>query len=181
MPELDRGPIFQLPAVPDEGFAEFKGQVQSGELGVALLELIDPPQAVQVVVEAADAFQTVVERRFPGVAERRMADVVGQRNRFGQVFVQPQSPGDGPRDLGHFQRVRQPRPVVVVHRSDQHLGLPGHPAESGGIDDAFAVALKRRAEGVERFRVPAPERIAAPHRVRGQMGFEGIHAGSLRN
>ena len=87
-----------------------------------------------------------------------MADVVGQRDRLGQVLVQPQSPGDGAGDLRDFERVREPGAVVVVDRGDEHLRLAGHAAERGAVDDALAVALVERAERVVRLGVPPPAR-----------------------
>ena len=46
-----------------------------------------------------------VERSLPRVAERRMAQIVAERDGLGQVLVEPQRPGNGPGHLGHFQRV----------------------------------------------------------------------------
>jgi len=44
----------------------------------------------------------------PGMAERRMAKVVGQRQRLRQILVEPQGAGDGAGDLRHLDRVGQP-------------------------------------------------------------------------
>lgn len=45
-----------------------------------------------------------------------MSQVVAQGDRFGQIFVQGESPGNGPGDLRHFQSVGQPGPEVVFDR-----------------------------------------------------------------
>jgi hypothetical protein len=37
-----------------------------------------------------------------------VAEIVGQRDSLGQVFVEFQAAGDGTGDLGHFQGMRQP-------------------------------------------------------------------------
>ena len=48
------------------------------DLFLALLELGDDPQALLVVVEAADASREAVERLLARVSERRVAEVVGE-------------------------------------------------------------------------------------------------------
>ena len=48
-----------------------------------------------------------IESLFSGVGERRMADVVHQRERFGQVFIQPEHTGHGAGDLRDLDRVGQ--------------------------------------------------------------------------
>ncbi len=78
--------------VLDDAFADGQRQVETAKGGVALLKPGDDAQGVKVVVEGeASAAQAVVEGLFSGVAERRMADVVGQRQRLSQFRVQPQS------------------------------------------------------------------------------------------
>ncbi len=82
------------------------------------------------------------ERPLAGMAEGRMAEVVGERQRLGEVLVQPQRARDRPGDLRHLQRVGEARAVVVafVHKKD--LGLLLQPPEGGGMKNAVAVALE---------------------------------------
>jgi hypothetical protein len=65
-----------------------------GNCGIPLLQLVHP-QAEQVVVEPAERLQALVERGLAGVSERRVPDVVRQRDRLREVFVEPQPAGDG--------------------------------------------------------------------------------------
>ncbi len=125
----------------DERLAHFKRQIQPRELRVAFFQLIDAAEAVKVVVESAVRLQTFVECVFPGVAERRVADVVGQRDGFSEVFVEPQPAGDGAGDLRDFERMRESRAVVIVDGGDEDLCLAGHTAERGAVNDSLAVAL----------------------------------------
>ena len=73
--------------VVEDPVAHLVGEVQP---------LGDRAQRLLVVAEApAEALlQRLVERLLAGVAERRMAEVVAEPDRLGQVLVQPQRPGD---------------------------------------------------------------------------------------
>ena len=46
-----------------------------------------------VVIEAAEGGEAGVERALAGMAERRMAEIVGQRQRLGEVFVEARAAG----------------------------------------------------------------------------------------
>jgi hypothetical protein len=63
------------------------------------------------------------------MAERRVAEVVRKAQHLGQVLVQPERAGDGPADLGDFEAVGQPDPVMVAVGRDEHLGLVAKPPE----------------------------------------------------
>jgi len=97
---------------------------------------------LQVVLEAAVVLHAAVQRVLPGVAKRRVAKVVGQRDGLDQILVEPQVAGDRPGDLRHLQAVRQAGPeqvALVVHKD---LGLVLEPAKGGAMDDPVAVALE---------------------------------------
>ena len=79
--------------VLDDAFADFEGQVQAAEGGVALLEIFDDAEGVEVVVEEeAVLAHGGVESFFSGVAEGRVADVVDQRESFGEIDVEAEAP-----------------------------------------------------------------------------------------
>ena len=67
--------------------------------------------------------------------------VVRQGNRLGQIFIQAKLPGDAAADLRDFQRMRQPRPVVVARLVHQHLRLVHQPPKSGAVHDPVAIPL----------------------------------------
>ena len=93
------------------------------------------------------ADEAVVERTLAGMAERRMAEIVGQRQRLGEIFVEAEHPRQRARDLRDFERVGQPGAVMVALVEDENLGLVLEPAERGRVDDAVAIA----AEGAAAF------------------------------
>jgi hypothetical protein len=57
---------------------------------------------------------------------------------------------DRPRDLRDFERVREPRPVVIAGRRKEHLRLVLEAAERLGVNDAIAIALERRPDRILR-------------------------------
>jgi Holliday junction resolvasome RuvABC endonuclease subunit len=87
-------------------------------------------------------FHASVERILSGVTERGVAEIMRQRNSFYQVFMQAQIPCNAPADLGDFDAVGESRAEQVALMVHENLSLVFQPTESGGMDDAVAVALK---------------------------------------
>jgi hypothetical protein len=108
----------------------------------------------------------LVERAFSSVAKGGMANVVPERDRLDQVFVEPQSPADRARDLGHFEGVGQAGPVMIALRVDEHLGLVLEPPERLGVEDPVAVALKDGPHRILRF-------VVGPARALRGLGGKG--------
>ena len=113
------------------------------------------------MVETAALLERSIERLFPCMTERRMADVVGQAQRLGQVLVQSQRAGDDAADLRDFQAVRQADALMVAIGGHEDLRLPGKAAEGDRMDDPVAVALEsaarsaRTCSGLLEFTAPA--------------------------
>ena len=141
-PPLERRRLAGAGVVEDP-VADLLGQVQPSPVA---LEHVDHPQRVEVVLETPRrrARAAPVERLLADVAERRVAEVVPEPDRLGQVLVQPQRPRDGPGDEAGLERVREPRPVVVALGRDEHLRLVLQPPERLRVGDPVAIALKRR-------------------------------------
>ena len=94
------------------------------------------------------------------MAERRVAEIVGERQRLGQVLVEPQRAGDRAGDLRHLEGMGQARAEMVALVIDEDLGLVLQPAEGGRVDDAVAVAPARASAAGS----------ASASRVRGRAG-----------
>src|SRR4026207_973403 len=75
--------------VPCDAVAHLPRQVEA--LAV-VLQHVDDAQALLVVIEPAG--NEIVQHPLAGVAERRVAEIVSERDRLGQLFVQPQHLGD---------------------------------------------------------------------------------------
>ncbi len=107
-----------------DAVAHFPREVQAAAV---VLQQIDDAQALLVVVEAARHQR--VDHPLAGVSERRVAEIVAERDRLGQLLVQVQHLRDGARDLRDLERVRQPRPVVIAGRARR---TPASCASAGG-------------------------------------------------
>ena len=83
-----------------------------------------------------------LERILAGMTERRMAEVMGEAQRLGQVLVEAERAGDRAADLRDFEAVGQPNPVMVAVGRDEHLRLVPQAAEGDRVDDPVAVALE---------------------------------------
>jgi hypothetical protein len=115
-------------------------------------------------VEPAAAGERAGEGLLARMPERRVADIVREAERLGEVLVEPERAGERPADLGHLDGVGQPGAVVVALVEHEHLGLVLQPAERGRMDDAVGIAPERAAAGARRLGMKAP---AAPGGVLG--------------
>ena len=91
----DRGAasLAQRPVVLDYTLERFPGQVKPVKFGIAMFQRCDDAQALRVVVEPAMRFEARIQRPLAGVAERRMAEVVGQGQRFREILVKTEGGG----------------------------------------------------------------------------------------
>jgi len=58
-----------------------------------------------------------IERRFPGMAERRVSEIMAERNGFGQILIQIQRPRNRAGNLGYLECVGQAGPVMISLRA----------------------------------------------------------------
>ena len=92
----------------------------------------------------------MVEGTLAGVAEGWVANVVNEGQGFGQVLIEVEGAGDVAGNLRDFHGVGEARAEVVGGAGGKDLGFASEAAEGAGLDDAFAVTLKRGAVGVGR-------------------------------
>ena len=157
--------------VLDHPLYGFPAQVQAVEGRIASLKPGHDTEGLNVVIEAAPGLHPGLQFVLAGMAEGRMAQVVGQGDRLGQFAVQPQGVGQGSGDLADLQRMGQAGAIVVALMGHEDLGLALQAAEGGGVDDPVAVA----GEGVAR----TARRLGnqASTRVGGQFGIGGAGVG----
>ncbi len=136
----------------DDALKRFPGQIEAIELGIAVFQRGHDPQRLGIVVEAAVGFQAFVQRPLAGMAEWRMAEVVGQRQRFGEILIEAKLPGQRAGNLGHFKRMRQPGAVMIAFVEHENLCFVLQAAKGGGMDDPVAIAPERAAGLARRLR-----------------------------
>jgi hypothetical protein len=138
----------------DDALANAEGEIEAAVGGVALLEVLDDTQGVEVVVEAAAvALEALVQCALAGVAEGRVADVVNEGESLGEVFVEAELAGAGAGDLRDLDGVSEAAAEVVGGTAGEDLRLTSETAEGARLHDAFAVALKGSAKLAERRRI----------------------------
>ncbi len=114
-------------------------------LGVAVLQPGDDADRLHVVVEPTPLGHLVVQHALAGMAERGVAQIVRQRHRLGEIFVQRQRPGDGAGHLADFQRMGQAGAVMLAFVVQEHLGLVLQAAEGRRVHDTVSIPLEFRA------------------------------------
>ena len=119
------------------------------------------------MVESPGACERGAERILSRVAERRMTEVMGEAERFGEVLVEAERPSHGPPDLRDLEAVGQPHPIVVPVRRDEHLRLVTQAAECDGVDQSVAVALENVSGAARAAAILAMEPSAGSSRVGG--------------
>ena len=159
-----------LPRMLDDPLPYLEGQVQAGKCDVSFLQLLHDSQGVQVVVETLPVgLHQTVKQGFPRMAERRMAQVVNQRQGFHQVGIQPQSQRHGAADLCDFERMRQAVAKMVGVAAGENLRLVFEAPKGTCMDDAVPVPFKVIPVGVGRLPIPAAAALLHPHGIAGQL------------
>ena len=162
----------------DEPFQCLPSQIEPVEGGVAAFELGDDPQRLGVVIEAAVRRHELVEHLLARVAERRVAKIMRERQRFGEIVVEAERAGKRARDLADFERMGEPGAEMIALMRNKDLCLMGEPAEGRAMNDAVAIALKFRAR--RRRRAPRPGgRGFVPHRPHKERAAWKARAGEI--
>jgi len=86
-------------------------------------------QACQGAIESIGPAQDLVEDHLADMAERSMAEVMAEGDRFGELFVDAQRPRHGPRKLRDLERVGDAGAVVVARLGQKDLALVLEAAE----------------------------------------------------
>jgi len=159
---LERRRLAQ-PRVVQDPVPRLGGQVQPAPVP---LQHLDDPERVLVVAEAPPEAlrQHLVQRLLARVPEGRVPEVVPERDRLGEVLVQPERAGDRAGDARGLERMREPRSVMVALGGDEDLRLVLEAPEGLGVDDAVAVPLEGRPQATFLlFLVRPPARLVRAH------------------
>ena len=138
-------------AMLEYALACLETQFDSVKSGIVFLEQVYCAQALQIVLETAVIPHAGIQGILPRMPERRVAQVVRQRNGLDQILVESQGTPNAAGNLRNFDAMRQPGAEQVALVIDEHLGLVFEPPKSRGMDDAVAIALKFAALRRRRF------------------------------
>ena len=110
------------------------------------------------------------------MAEGRVAEIMRERQRLGEILVETQFAGDRAGDLRHLDAVGEPGAVEIALVVDEDLGFVLELAEGAAVDDAVAVALPGRARLRLRLGVQATAGGILAHGPAGQGSGGDGHA-----
>ena len=134
----------------DDALADFEGQIQSAERGVALLEIFDDAQGVEIVIEATSRGARMAASSAFSPAWPKGGWPMSWTSARASVrsTLSPSARGDGAGDLRDFDGMGEPVAEVIGVAAGEDLGLGFQAAKSAGMDHAVAVALKVVAVGM---------------------------------
>src|SRR5450631_3180503 len=121
-------------------------------------QLFDHADRLFDVVEAVG--HQLGEDLFARMTERRVAEVVPHDDRLGERFIEAERAGHRAGDLRHLERMRDARAVVIPLGGEKDLRLAGQAPERLRVNDAIAIVLEDRADGIGRLGTIAP--LAGP-------------------
>jgi hypothetical protein len=94
------------------------------------------------MVKAAGFLHRLFKRAFPGMTKGRVANIMGETQGLGQIFIQPQCTGNCAANLRHFNAVGEPNAEMIPIGGDKNLRLVAQSAKRDGMNNAIPVALK---------------------------------------
>ena len=100
-----------------------RDRIDAIEARIGAFEPRERAQRVPIMIEPAMRDHRGFQRVLARMAEGRVTDVMGKAQGLGQIFVQPQRPGDAAADLRDFDAVRQPDAIVVAVGRHEDLRL----------------------------------------------------------
>src|SRR6476646_8955923 len=100
------------------------------------------------MLEAAVFAHAFGEHLFAGMPERRMPEVVRQRDGFGQVFIKAQGPRDGAANRRDFDGVGEPRAQMIAGAVEENLGLVLETTKRARVNNPSTIALEFGLIGV---------------------------------
>ena len=168
----------QRAVVFHQAFQRFPAEVQAIETRVTALQPGHDPKRLGIVVEPAPRCHHGSKHVFARMAERRMTEVMGKRYGFGEIVVEPEGPRQRTGNLGHLDRVGQPRSKMVAFGRHKDLCLVGEPAERRRMHDAIAVALEDGPGWRRRLGNQAATRLRRVDGIGRPNGRERQHGGS---
>ena len=142
-------------AVLVEALEDLEGEIEAGELGIFCLDQFHDAEALLIVIEAAMGAHEAVELGLAGMAERGVAEIVGEGDGLREVLIEGEGARDRAGDGGDLDGMGEAGAEVIGGAAEEDLGLVLEPAEGAGMDDPGAIPLVLGSVGVARLAVLA--------------------------
>ncbi len=120
------------------------------------------------MIEAAVRHHQLVQAALTGVAERRMSEIVRERDRLRELLIQTKRASNRARDLRGFERMGESGAVVVALVIYKDLGLVFEAAKRSRMNYPIAIALKDSANRMLGLGKAATAAVSRRHRIRRQ-------------
>ena len=98
-------------------------QVEAIETGITAFKFRNDSKGMAIVIKAAPGRHDALQGILPAVAEGRMAQIMGQRQRLGKVFIDGKGAGEAAGNLRHLQTVRQADPEMIAIGRHKYLSF----------------------------------------------------------
>ena len=118
-------------------------------MGDPIPDLIREVQPASVSLQHIDDTQTLLvmpktwkarcKRSLASMAKWGVTEIVPERDRFDEIFVELKGAGDRAGYLHDFQRVRETGSIVIRGRRNEDLRLVHQAAETLGVEDTITV------------------------------------------
>ena len=107
----------QARGVVQDAESRLEAEVQTPPLA---LEPVDDAQALLIMAKAR-ALEDGIQCALSGVAEGRVAEIVSEGDRLGEILVEHERAADRARQARDLERVRQARAVMIALRLEEDL------------------------------------------------------------
>ena len=166
----------------DEALQRLPDEIKPVEVGVTALQCGHDAKGLRIVIKAAACLQAFIERGLASMPEWRMTEIMPERQCLGEILVKAERAGDRSRDLLDFERVRQPRPVVIAFVEGEDLRLVLETPEGRGMDDPVAVPPEVVARCARRLRMQPSPALGRDRGIgRAWSGINGHFTGEKRS
>jgi len=118
--------------------------------------------------EASEMLAAFIQCIFSAMSKRRMTNIMEQRERFDQIFVQLNGSADRSGQRRDFVRVGETRSVIVTHIPRKDLHLATQASKGSAMQYPIPIPLKGTAIRMRFFRVFSALALHAEHGVRRQ-------------
>ena len=134
-------------------------QVQPVPLCIMALKRCHNADRLRIVIKPAKRLHQSVKRVLASMAKGRVAQVMRQRDCLGEFRIESKCAADRARHLCHFNRMSQPRAIIIALMFQKNLRLVFQTAKGTGMNDPVSIPLKTTAKSTLALGIKPPARV----------------------